>query len=133
MEQNYDVRTSSTIPHSAVSDTRPAPPGNEALRLALGAVLTFAMAVAAYSVYIAVHEPDPQETVVLGQTKFAAASPAALRILVRNRVSGKPVQGAEVELSLRSPARTVKLGAFRTDMAGSIADSINLPEMLSGP
>ncbi|MGO8925353.1 MAG: MG2 domain-containing protein [Limisphaerales bacterium] len=79
------------------------------------------------------HEPDPQETVVLGQTKLAAGSPTALRILVRNRVSGKPVKGAEVELGLRSKARIVKLGTFHTDVAGSIGDSITIPDIPLGP
>jgi len=91
------------------------------------------LALAGYSIYVAVHEPDPQETVVLAQTKLAAGSPAALRIVVRNRVSGKPVKGAEIKLSLRSKAALVKLGTFHTDVTGSIGDSIPIPDITPGP
>ena len=91
------------------------------------------LAVAGYSIYVAVHEPDPQETVVLGQTKIASGTSAAIRILVRNRVSDKPVAGAAVELSLQSKtAGTIKLGLFHTDTSGSITDSINIPDVAPG-
>ena len=128
MDQNY-ANDSSPIqaPH-----THNARPRNPVLRLTVGVILAFVLAVAGYSVYVAVHEPDPQETVVLGQTKLAAGSPASLRILVRNRVSGKPVKGAEIELSLRSKTTTVKLGKFRTDIAGSVADSMAVPDIPPG-
>src|SRR6266567_4937368 len=78
----------------------PTRPHNPIVICAVGIVLLLVAAVAAYSIYIAVHEPDPQETVILGQTKIASGSPAGLRILVRNRTSGKPIRGAKVELSL---------------------------------
>ena len=132
MEQNY-IHHSSPIPNSKVPDTRNARPRNPIMRLTVGVILTFVLAVVAYSIYVAEHEPDPQETVVLGQTKLAAGSPAALRILVRNCVSGKPVNGAVVELSLRGKDSTVKLGAFLTDVAGSIAAPIAIPDLPPGP
>src|SRR6266542_2818609 len=111
----------------------PARPHNPIVISVVGIVLLLVAAVAAYSIYIAVHEPDPQETVILGQTKIASGSPAGLRILVRNRTSGKPVEGAKVELSLRGKStRTVKLGTFQTDSKGSLVDSINIPEIPAG-
>src|SRR5882724_5859182 len=111
----------------------PACPRNKIVRSALVILLPLVSAVAAYSIYIAVHEPDPQETVILGQTKIASGSPAGLRVLVRNRASGKAIRGAKVELSLLGKtARTVKLGTFQTDSNGSLADSINVPEIRPG-
>lgn len=89
--------------------------------------------VASYSIYVAVQEPDPQETILLGQTKIASGAPAAVRILVRNRVTDKPVAGALVELSLLGKtAGTFKLGRYQTDNSGSIADSINIPDIAPG-
>ena len=37
----------------------------------LALALLMAAAVVVYSIYISIHEPDPQETVILGQTKLA--------------------------------------------------------------
>jgi hypothetical protein len=91
------------------------------------------LAVVAYSIYVSAHEPDRQETVVLGQTKIAAGSPAGLRIVVRDRVSGVPLNGARVELSLLGKgAPPIKLGAFQTDASGSIADAISVPALPPG-
>ena len=67
-------------------------------------LLTMLFALIVYSIYVAVHEPDRQETVVLGQSKIASGSPAALRLIVRDRVSGKPVKGAKLELSILEKA-----------------------------
>jgi type II secretory pathway pseudopilin PulG/5-hydroxyisourate hydrolase-like protein (transthyretin family) len=131
MEQDY-TNDLSTAKNSKVPHTQRAQRRNPIMRIAVGIILTFVLAVAAYSIYVAVHEPDPQETVVLGQAKLAAGSPAALRILVRNRLSGKPIKGADVELSLRSKATNVKLGSFHTDVTGSLGDSIAIPEMPPG-
>src|ERR1035441_5501982 len=131
MDQNY-TNNPSTAQNSKVPHTQRAQCRNPIMRIAVGIILIFVLAVAAYSIYVAVHEPDPQETVVLGQTKLAAGSPASLRIVVRNRVSGKPIKGADVELSLRSKATNVKLGSFHPDVTGSLGDSIDIPEMPPG-
>jgi hypothetical protein len=91
------------------------------------------LSIAGYSIYVAVHEPDPQETIILGQTKIASGTSAAIRILVRNRVSDKPVVGAAVELSLlNKTGGTIKLGLFHTDASGSITDSIGIPDVAPG-
>ena len=125
---NADPQNSSTSPAPA-----PPRPRNPIVRSGIGIILVLVVAVTAYSIYVAVHEPHPQETVILGQTKIASGSPTGLRILVRNRVSGKPIRGAKVELSLLDKtARTVKLGTFQTDSNGSLADLINVPEIRPG-
>jgi len=93
----------------------------------------FVLALTAYSIFVAVHEPDPQETIILGQAKIASASPAGLRILVRNRISGKPVRDANVVLNLSSKtAGTIQLGTFHTGADGSFSDAINVPEIPGG-
>lgn len=102
------------------------------IRSVIGLLLLGAVGLAGYSVYVALHEPDPQETVVLGQTKLAAGSPAGLRILVRNRVSGKPIRDAQVVLSLRSKLSVVKLGTFRTDATGTLSEALVIPELAPG-
>ena len=132
MNQNPDDNLL-PVQTTKVTDNLKVKRGKPMLRGAAGVILLLVFAVAAYSLYVAMHEPDPQETVVLGQTKLAAGSPAALRIMVRHRVSGKPVKGAEVVLGLRSKAATIKLGRFQTDAAGSMGDSITLPDIPPGP
>ena len=44
-------------------------------------VLVLILAVIGYSAYVAVRGPDPQDTVVLGQTELFADSPAGFRVL----------------------------------------------------
>ena len=106
---------------------------NPLVRIVVSLVMSAVLAVVAYSIYVSMHEPDRQETVVLGQTRIAAGSPAGLRIVVRDRVSGVPVKGARVALSLLGKAAPpVKLGAFQTDASGSVADAINVPALPPG-
>jgi len=103
------------------------------LKKLLGLIALLAIGLVAYSIYVAVHEPDPQETVILGQKTLAAASPAGLRVVVRHRVSRAPVRGAQVALSLdgKSSGR-VELGTFQTDADGTVADSVNIPDLPPG-
>ena len=118
---------------SSVASAKTARSRHPLVRVIVALLLSVVLAVAGYSIYVAVHEPDPQETVVLGQTKIASGSPAALRVLVRNRVSGRPVKGATVALSLSGKAAApVKLGTFHTDADGSLSDAINIPEIPAG-
>jgi 5-hydroxyisourate hydrolase-like protein (transthyretin family) len=114
---------------SAAAPTRK----SRVMKTIAAALVAAVLGVGGYSLYVAVHEPDPQETILLGQTQIAAGSPAAFRIVVRNRVSTAPVKGAEVALSLLDAGgKTIKLGAFRTDDSGSIADAINIPNLAPG-
>jgi uncharacterized protein YfaS (alpha-2-macroglobulin family) len=118
---------------SSVSSIKAVRSRNPLVRIIVTLLLSFVLAVTVYSIYVAVHEPDPQETVVLGQTKIASGSPAALRVLVRNRVSGRPAKGATVALSLSGKAAApIKLGTFHTDADGSLSDAINIPEIPAG-
>jgi len=128
MNQNNSEKTPVQPPPN------PAPAaGKWILKAIIVAVVVAVLAVTGYSVYVAKHEPDPQETIVLGQTRLAAGSPAAFRVLVRNRVSAVPVKGAEVAMSLTAPAGQVtRLGVFRTDDSGSIAEPVKIPELAPG-
>ena len=118
---------------TAPSPATPAHPRNPLIKIAMLMALLAAVSVVAYSIYIAVHEPDPQETVILGQTKMAAGSPTGVRILVRNRQTGRPVQGAKVVLTLSGKTNgIVQLGSFTTDASGSTAEAINIPAIPPG-
>jgi len=103
------------------------------LRAMLWALAGAALTVTTYSFYVARHEPDPQETVLLSQTKLAAGSPAGLRVLVRNRTSGRPVADTTVFLTLtRKAAVRIPLGSFQTDATGNLPDPINIPVIAPG-
>jgi hypothetical protein len=109
--------------------TRPVP----LFRTAIAILALAIIFLAAYSIFIAVHEPDSQETVILGQTQMAAGSPTAFRLLVRNRSSGQPIKGARVHASLISKSqKTIPLGDLRTDAVGSFDGSLNIPDLPPG-
>jgi 5-hydroxyisourate hydrolase-like protein (transthyretin family) len=108
-------------------------PSKRRYKCGIGLLVLFGLGLLVYSIYVGVHEPDAQETVILGQTKFASASPAGFRILVRDRVSGKPIENAGVGLQLFSAKTgTIKLGVFRTDASGSLAETVNIPDISPG-
>ncbi len=100
----------------------------------LGALAAIGLlAVGAYSIYVATHEPDSQETVLLGQTRVAAGSPAGFRIVVRNRITGQTVRGANVEIALASKnSQRTRLGNVHTDASGTFDGSLNIPEVAPG-
>lgn len=106
--------------------------GASLLRIILLLLGVIIAAVTGYSLYIANYEPDPQETVIFGQSKLAAGSPAGLRILVRHFTSGKPVAGAKVELSLEKVKERISLGAATTDTNGSVTNVWNIPDAAPG-
>ena len=119
--------------NTAPSPASPTRPRNLIIKTIVLMALLAAVSVVAYSIYIAVHEPDPQETVILGQTKMAAGSPTGVRILVRNRQSGRPVQGAKVVLTLSGKTNgVIQLGSLTTDVSGSTAEAINIPTIPPG-
>lgn len=106
---------------------------NPLLKTVLALIALSAAGIAAYSIFVAVHEPDPQETVILGQKTIAAASEAGLRILVRHRASLAPVRRAKVELRLLGKSTgVIKLGTFQTDADGTVADPVNIPDLAPG-
>ncbi len=104
-----------------------------AVKTSIGLVLGLIAAVAGYSFYIAVHEPDSQETVVLGQIKMASGSPAGIRIVVRDRISQKPIEGAAVALGLKEKTSGItRLGSFKTDSTGTFSNEIVIPDIPPG-
>jgi len=118
---------------TASSPATPAHPRNPIIKIAILMGLLAAVSVVVYSIYIAVHEPDPQETVILGQTKMVAGSPTGVRILVRNRQTGRPIQGAMIVLTLSGKTNgLIQLGSFTTDASGSTAEAINFPAIPPG-
>ena len=97
-------------------------------------LLVLAAGLIGYSILVAFHEADRQETVLLGQTTLASGSPAGWRIFVRNRASGRPVPGALVTLGLSGKDHAAfQLGTFQTDAGGCLDGSIDLPEIPPGP
>lgn len=105
------------------------------MRFLFGAVIGLIAVVAGYSIYVGVHEPDPQELILLGQRKVVPGSPAPFRVVVRNSASGKAIENAAVEVKLQpknSPKAWIPLGKFRTDANGCIAEPIRLPEKMAG-
>ena len=91
------------------------------------------LAITGYSIFVACEVPDPQETIILGQSTLASGSPASLRILVRNRINQRPVSGAAVELNLVATNGAIKkLGNFHTDANGGLSEGVIVPQLPAG-
>jgi hypothetical protein len=79
---------------------------------------------------------DDQQTVVVGQTRFAPDSDASVRVVVQDFGRGEPIAGAQVKVSLK-PAdpsagsgqwgRAVTLYEGETDETGSLPVSFHVP------
>ncbi len=80
-----------------------------------------------YQVFTLPAAPAPQETLVLGQDRFAPGTEAALRVIVRS-MGAAPVAGAEIAVQLAS--REVYKGV--TDASGSTDVAFTVPDDLSG-
>jgi uncharacterized protein YfaS (alpha-2-macroglobulin family) len=85
-----------------------------------------------FSTYIARYEPDPQDTLVLGQASLFSDSPAALRILVRNHETGQPIENAMVRLAIKSKDLKRSLGRFVTNEDGGISEAVHIPQVQPG-
>jgi 5-hydroxyisourate hydrolase-like protein (transthyretin family)/archaellum component FlaF (FlaF/FlaG flagellin family) len=71
---------------------------------------------------------DDQQTVVLGQTRFAPDSDASVRVVVQDFAKGKPIAGAQVKVSLKpDKGKTVPLYEGETDETGSLPVSFHVP------
>jgi 5-hydroxyisourate hydrolase-like protein (transthyretin family) len=70
-----------------------------------------------------------QQTIVIGPTRFAPASEAALRVVVQEVGSGRPVSQAAVKVSLQpeSGGQATPLFAGTTDDSGSLPLNFRLP------
>jgi hypothetical protein len=97
-----------------------------------GALGLGVVALVCYSLYVALHEPDTQDTVVLGQSALYADSPAGIRVLVRDHATGRPVEGARVRIGLEGTGQAEELGEFRTDETGTFSGSVQLPPASPG-
>ncbi|MCF7957455.1 MAG: hypothetical protein K9M57_03295 [Phycisphaerae bacterium] len=86
----------------------------------------------AFSIYVANHVTDPQDTVIFGQTSLYADNSAAMRILVRNYKSGEPIPGATVLVKLESENEAYDLGEFITGDDGCISNAIYVPDVAPG-
>ena len=82
--------------------------------------------------YVARHGPDPQETIVLGQSSLFADSTAAFRILVRDRIRSTPIAGARVQMAIEGQGRREELGSFITSVDGSLSDTVHVPALGPG-
>ena len=84
------------------------------------------------SAYVAHYEPDPQDTVILGQASLYSDSFAAIRVLVRNHATGRPVQNAAVRLTIEGDKVKEDLGKYMTEEDGSISKAVYIPSVPSG-
>ncbi len=87
---------------------------------------------AVFFTYVARHRPDPQETIVLGQSSLFADSTAAFRILVRDRTKSAPIAGARVQMTIEGQGRREELGNFVTGEDGSLSDAVHVPALAPG-
>jgi len=97
------------------------------LAQAVMALLLIVFSLNAYHVFTLPASPAPQETLVLGQDRFAPGTEAALRVIVRS-LGAAPVAGAEIAVRLAS--RVVYEGV--TDASGSADVTFTVPDDLSG-
>ncbi|UCC89774.1 MAG: hypothetical protein JSV81_10790 [Anaerolineales bacterium] len=71
---------------------------------------------------------DDQQTIVLGQTRFAPGSSASVRVVVQDFAAGEPIAGAQVKVSLKGDGRpAVPLFEGRTDETGSLPVQFRVP------
>ena len=72
---------------------------------------------------------DDQQTVVLGQTRFAPDSDASVRVVVQDFGAGQPIADAHVEVSLKPAAggRAIPLFEGQTDETGSLPVHFHVP------
>ena len=96
------------------------------------AAVAVVLATAFFFASVARHGPDPQETIVLGQSGLFADSTAAFRILVRDRVKSAPIAGAKVRMVIAGQGRREEIGNFTTGAEGSLSDSVHVPSLTPG-
>jgi 5-hydroxyisourate hydrolase-like protein (transthyretin family) len=96
------------------------------LTIILAVVLGFA---ALYFISTIPQRMDDQQTMVLGQTSFAPGSEAAVRVVVRDFASARPIQGAQVKVSMgpKEGGKTTTLFEGQTDETGSLPVSFRVP------
>lgn len=90
------------------------------------------IAAAVFFTWVARHNPDPQQTIVLGQSSLFADSAAAFRILVRDHARSAPIPGAQVQVAIARRGTRENLGQFVTGADGSLSDTIHVPALAPG-
>jgi len=71
---------------------------------------------------------DEQQTIVLGQTRFAPDSDASVRVVVQDLSAGQPIAGAHVKVSLKPVSgRAIPLFEGQTDETGSLPVHFHVP------
>jgi len=71
---------------------------------------------------------DDQQTVVIGQTRFAPDSDASVRVVVQDFGAGQPIAGAQVKVSLKpAGGRAISLFEGQTDETGSLPVHFHVP------
>ncbi|RME85735.1 MAG: hypothetical protein D6785_04060 [Planctomycetota bacterium] len=72
--------------------------------------------------------PNPQSLVVIGHTKFWKGGPASLELFVYNHLSKRPIEGAEIELTLENPrGKRTKIGSFTSSKTGIASCHFTIP------
>jgi 5-hydroxyisourate hydrolase-like protein (transthyretin family)/archaellum component FlaF (FlaF/FlaG flagellin family) len=71
---------------------------------------------------------DEQQTIVVGQTRFAPDSEGSVRVVVQDFGRGKPIAGASVKVSLKpAQGQAISLYEGETDATGSVPVSFHVP------
>ena len=71
---------------------------------------------------------DDQQTVVVGQSRFAPDSDGSVRVVVQDSGAGRPIPNAHVEVSLKPAAgRAIPLFEGETDETGSLPVRFHVP------
>jgi hypothetical protein len=71
---------------------------------------------------------DEQQTIVLGQTRFAPDSDASVRVVVQDFGAGQPIAGAHVKVSLKpASGQAIPLFEGQTDETGSLPVRFHVP------
>jgi hypothetical protein len=72
---------------------------------------------------------DDQQTIVVGQTRFAPGSDASVRVVVQDFAAGQPLAGAQVKVSLQGEgSRAIPLFEGQTDETGSLPVRFHVPD-----
>jgi len=101
-------------------------------RIVQSVAATVAVGLLLYSAYVTRYQPNPQGTIVLGQTRLLADSFAAFRILVKDHIKSLPIAGASVQLTIKGQGINHELGKFVTDRNGSLSEAVYVPPVPSG-
>lgn len=107
------------------------PSRNRWLATALHGLIVLALAAGFAALLWVITMPeraDDQQTIVLGQTRFAPDSDASVRVVVQDFSAGQPIPGAQVKVSLEMEGGPpVSLFEGRTDETGSLPVSFHVP------